>query len=98
MRRILPALLLALAVTLPSGCHTIRHDVGGGATQGVQVAQEKQWFALFGLISMNEVDGGQLAGDRTRYTIQTQRSFTDCMISVLTFLVTVFPKTVTITE
>jgi hypothetical protein len=99
MRKRLYCLLLAVAFALPSSsCYTIRHDVGAGADQGVEVAQERQWYALFGLVRMNEVDGGELADGRTNYTIETQRSATDVLISLITLWVTIFPKTATVTE
>ena len=99
MKRALTHLLLAAAITLPlSSCFTIQHNVGAGATQGVEVAQERQWFALFGLVRMNEVDGGTLAGSRTDYTIETQQSPIDILISFVTIWVTIFPKTATVTE
>lgn len=59
---------------------THRHTVGLGATgTGVQVA--RQYYCLFGLLPVNEVDAQRMAGDLTSYTIETRFGFVDCLFA-----------------
>ncbi len=79
------------------GCYTIQHQVGSGASSGVKM-EKKQWFILFGLIPLNEVDTKAMAAGTENYTIQTQQSFVDVVIGVFTGYVTIYPRTVTVTK
>lgn len=85
-----------LSVTL-GGCFSMRHTVGNGGTGQSKVAT-KQWFLLWGLVPLTDVDGGKMAGGATDYTIQTQYSFVDWLISIATQWVTIYPMTVTVTK
>ena len=85
-----------LSVTL-GGCFTFRHTVGNGGTGQTSVAQ-KQWFILWGLVPLNNVDGGKLAAGATDYTVQTQLSIVDFLISIVTQWITVMPMTCTVTK
>jgi PBP1b-binding outer membrane lipoprotein LpoB len=83
---------LSLAVAL-SSCMTTIHTVGSGAKTGVTVA-EKQWYALWGLVPINNVDSKQMAGGASDYTIKVQVKFIDYVISAFTGIVTINVQTV----
>lgn len=87
------AMMLCLAFTL-SSCYTHTHIVGKGAQTGVTVS-EKQWFALWGLVPMNKVDTNAMA-DKRDYTITTQHSFVDMVISAFTGVASIQVKTVSV--
>jgi hypothetical protein len=88
----LAAIVLVLALVL-AGCQTHVHVVGGGA-QGGQVEEAVQWYALWGLIELNEVSSADMAGDAEDYTITTQYTFIDGLISYFTSIATINRRTV----
>ena len=93
------ALVLCLAllgVTL-SGCYTMRHTVGNGG-DGAKFAESRQWFILWGLVPLNEHDGGEMAKGAKDYTIQTQMSPIDFLFNLLTGWVTIYSRTITVTK
>jgi len=85
----------ALLLSLTSGCYTMRHTVGTGASTGVET-EERAWYILWGLVPIHEVDGGELAGGASNYTIETEFTALDILIGIFTGLVTIFPQTVTV--
>ncbi len=78
-----------------AGCYTIKHDVGNGA-QGNTTVSERQWFVLWGLVPINDVDSKAMAGGATDYEITTQMTFVDVIIGAFTGLITVAPMSVTV--
>jgi ABC-type glycerol-3-phosphate transport system substrate-binding protein len=98
MKAVSKAAALALVLVLVlSGCVTHVHQVGSGA-QGGQVEEEVQWYALWGLIELNEVDSNEMAGDADDYTITTQYTFVDALISMVTNYVTISRRTVMVEQ
>ena len=78
-----------------SACYTHTHVVGEGAESGVTV-EKKQWYALWGLVPINEVDTKEMSDGKENYTIKTEHSFIDQVIGFFTGIVTIFPKTVSV--
>ncbi len=95
MKRFQSFLLLSLfTLSLSmSSCYTLVHQVGDGAQSNVST-EKRQWYALFGLVPINEVDSKRMAGDAKDYTITTEHTFIDGLISAFTGIVTVSVKTV----
>ncbi len=93
--------LLAAACLLPlllsTGCYTMHHTVGTGSTTGARTS-ERAWYVLWGLVPLHEVDGGKLAGGAGNYTIESEFTFLDVVIGIFTGLVTIHPRTVTVTR
>ena len=97
MKKLL-ALGCALALTASlSGCYTLEHTVGRGA-QGGHEKSERQWYFLYGLVPLNEVDSQDLAGDATDYDVETEQTVTDVLINLLTGFFSIFSRTVTVTR
>lgn len=97
MKKLL-ALACALALTPSlSGCYTLEHTVGRGA-QGGHEESERQWFILYGLVPLNEVDSQDLAGDAKDYDVETEQTVSDVLINLLTGFVSIFSRTVTVTR
>ena len=93
---------LILLVTLVAiiglvGCSANIHKIGKGA-QGNEVMEARQWYVLFGLMPLNEVDTNQMAGGATDYEIKTEQSVMDIIINMFTSAVTVYSRTVTVTK
>ena len=78
-----------------AGCTAHRHSIGLGPT-GSGVAVERQYYFLFGLIRINEVDPARLAGDLTSYAIETKFSLVDILLTPILLPLTVTSRTVTV--
>jgi len=87
MKKLLVVLTCFLAVSFTS-CFTVEHTVGEGSKTGVTIEQ-KQWYALWGLIPIIEVDTKAMAGGAENYTITTKHSFVDQLISAITGVVSI---------
>ena len=98
MRKQLMLAVTSLAlIGLLSGCYTQIHKVGSGAA-GSNVTAERQWFALWGLVPITQVDSNAMAAGATNYTIQDQTTVVDVIIGLFTGFVTIYPRTVTVTK
>jgi hypothetical protein len=86
-----------LAFLFIIGCSAHVHKVGSGA-QGNQAIQARQWYVLFGLIPINEVDTNQMAGGAQNYEIKTEQCVMDILINFFTSAVTIYSRTVTVTK
>lgn len=80
-----------------TGCHSLKHTVGNGPQTGVEIS-EAQWYALWGLVPLGRVDGGELAGGATDYEIYSRHNFVDYLISFFTSIVTITRQSVTVTK
>jgi len=87
--------LLAATALLGGACVGHQHTVGLGPT-GTGVAQQRQYYALFGFWQINEVDSQRLAADLTSYSIDTQFSFVDLLLQPLLLPFTMTSRTVTV--
>ena len=89
------AVLLSTAAM--TGCYTQKFDVGTGGTTA-QTQEFPQWFILYGLIPLTQIDGkveSYTAGE-DNYTVTTQFTPKDVIINFFTGIVTIGHKTVTV--
>ncbi|MEE8441704.1 MAG: hypothetical protein V3S41_08290 [Spirochaetia bacterium] len=77
-------ILAVLAMTMLAGCYTNEHIVGTGAATGY-TESAKQWYLLYGLLALNNVDTKAMSGAAQNYKIITQSSVVDMVITGLTF-------------
>ncbi|MFN0207369.1 MAG: Bor/Iss family lipoprotein [Planctomycetota bacterium] len=101
MKKLLAATLVLLLVMPMIACQTFRHNVGKGAQGHTVVAEKGQWFILWGLVPLTpspSADGGKMAKDLglSDYTVQTQYTIVDVIISFFTLVVTINKQTVTV--
>ena len=87
------AVVLILGVLLIIGCAAHVHKVGNGA-QGNDIMMERQWYVLYGLVPINEVDTNAMAGEATDYEIMTQYTGLDVIINIFTGVISVNSRTV----
>lgn len=87
-----PVVIVCLLLT---ACYTHTHMVGDGA-QGNKVMTARQWYVVFGLVPINNVDTQAMAGEAQDYEITTQQTFIDSVISMFTSAVSVSCQTVTV--
>lgn len=97
MKRVKSILSVLIIGIMLAGCGTHYHTVGSGAS-GNSTEEARQWYVLFGLVPINEVDSKQMAGNASDYTIKTQQSFLDVVINIFTGVVTIHSRTVTVTK
>lgn len=96
MRKVTAVVVMASFLLILVGCAAHVHTIGNGA-QGNNVVQERQWYVLWGIIPINDVDTSQMTS-ATDYTIKTEQSVLDVIINIFTSAVTVYSRTVTVTE
>ena len=94
----LQSIAFALAIMLMvSSCYTMNHTVGNGGA-GSETVVKKQWYALWGLVPINQADTKEMAAGATDYTITTEASFVDGLIGIFTGFVTIYPRTVKVSK
>ena len=96
-KRIILLLAITLTICLLAGCAAHVHKIGQGA-QGSQKIEARQWYVLWGLVPINEVDSQKMADGATDYTIKTETSALDVIINIFTTYVSVVSRTVTVTK
>jgi hypothetical protein len=84
-----------LLVFLLSSCMSLTHVVGSGASSGLGT-EKKQWYALWGLVPINQVDSKAMADGASNYTINSKLKFVDYVISAFTSAVSVNVQTVSV--
>ncbi len=80
-----------------AGCSAHIHKVGTGA-QGGEIENGRQWYVLWGLVPINNIDTNDMADGETDYTIKTEQSALDVIINIFTGMVTIHSRTVTVTK
>ncbi len=97
MLRKLTAAVLLIVMLAILGCSAHIHKVGAGATSNERM-QERQWYVLWGLVPINNVQTHVMAGEAEDYEIKTEQSVLDFVINIFTGIVTVYSRTVTVTK
>ena len=96
MKKIVSLIMLVTIIALV-GCSANIHQVGKGA-QGGDVIEARQWYILFGLVPLNEVNTNQMAGDAADYEIKTEQSGLDILMNIFTSNISIYSRTVTVTK
>ncbi|GMQ81100.1 MAG: hypothetical protein BMS9Abin05_0530 [Rhodothermia bacterium] len=91
------AMFVLAASFMMTGCFTQRHVIGEGAQTG-DVEEVRQWYVLWGLVPINDVDSAELANGAYDYEIKTEHNALDVIIGIFTGVISVYPRTVTITR
>ncbi|MEA3475328.1 MAG: hypothetical protein U9R23_02615 [Candidatus Cloacimonadota bacterium] len=97
IKKITSVVIIILFLTILVGCMAHVHKIGSGP-QGKGIETARQWYALWGLIPINEVDTNSMAGETTDYEIKTETTLVDGLISCFTSYVTINCRTVTVTK
>ena len=95
MFRKLSAVFLIVAMLFVIGCAAHTHKVGNGA-QGTDIVEARQWYVLWGLVPINDVDTNAMAGEATDYEITTLVTPIDFVISAVLGFATIDCRTVTV--
>jgi len=89
--------LLLLVLLVASGCAAHTHVIGSGGS-GNEVVEQRQWYVLWGLVPINEINSADMAAGASNYTIETEQSALDVVINIFTSIVTIYSRTVTVTK
>lgn len=95
MLRKLSAVFLVVAMLFVIGCAAHTHKVGNGA-QGYDVTEARQWYIVWGLVPINDVDTNAMAGEATDYEITTSYTPIDFIIGVVAGSVSISSRTVSV--
>jgi len=90
-------LILIISLVILIGCEAHVHKVGVGAKEGKSV-QVRQWYALWGLAPLNQIDTRDFVGDAKDYEIKSEKSALDIFINIFTAYVPITSGTVTVTK
>jgi hypothetical protein len=93
MKKMAALIILLLIASFAIGCAAHIHTVGKGP-QLNEKRTVRQYYFLWGLIPLNEVDTNAMAGDASDYEIRTETSFVDVLIGIPAGLITVQTRTV----
>lgn len=83
----------AMIVASLSSCMTTEHMVGQGP-QGPQTTEARQWYILWGLVPLNDVNSKTMASGKEDYKITTQYTALDVVLNIITGFGTVYSQTV----
>ncbi|NQV19457.1 MAG: hypothetical protein HQ534_13065 [Armatimonadetes bacterium] len=96
MKKMFIAIIL-IVLLFVIGCSTNIHTIGNGPQKN-DSQEARQWYILYGLVPLNEVNTHEMAGNAIDYEIKTEQSFLDGLISCFTSAVSVTCRTVTVTK
>jgi hypothetical protein len=97
IKRAVALTLLAAFFLVMAGCMAHVHKIGNGAQKGEYVEQ-RQWYVLWGLVPINDVDSHAMASGATNYEVKTELSALDVVLNIFTGFVTIYSRTVTVTQ
>jgi len=93
MKKVFAGFFIAIILLIEIGCSTHHHIIGNGAKGNTELTA-RQWYILFGLVPLNNVDTKEMAAGANDYEIITQTSFLDIVINIFTGYVTIYSRTV----
>jgi hypothetical protein len=96
-KKIISLIVIVVIVSLVIGCAAHIHKVGQGA-HGAEKKEARQWYVLWGLVPINEIDTQQMADGATDYTIKSEQAALDVIINIFTANVSVVSRTVTVSK
>ena len=80
-----------------SSCAAHRHTIGMGPQTGIKI-ERRQWYALWGLVPIGEVDIAQLSGGASDYEIYTRVNGIDWLINFFLGWTTIQSRSVQVTK
>jgi hypothetical protein len=97
MKRVIVLSLIVVFIIVLAGCAANVHTIGKGPQKG-EFLEQRQWYAIWGLVPINKVDSKAMAGGSVDYEIKTEASPVDIIINIFTSYVTITSRTVTVTR
>jgi hypothetical protein len=88
------AMLIGMA-GMNTGCFKQQVQVGTGGT-GAERTEMRQWFVLWGLVPITQIDPEGVVAGADNYTVESIFTPLDVIIGIFTSFVTIYPKTIAI--
>lgn len=85
MKRSARVLAVVLCVALVSGCATVTASTDGSLRSSPPTWSHRMWFLFGGFVSDKHVDVRQACSGRTPVQLQSQYTFVDGVINIVTF-------------
>jgi len=92
--------IVSLGLLFTVACYAHTHVIGTGPSTGVSYS-ERQYFILWGLIPLNDVNSKMMVDGAENYAIETQQSGADVLITFGANIIiptTISSRTVTVTK
>jgi hypothetical protein len=89
--------MLVVSMVFMIGCMVHTHVVGDGGKGGPPEAG-RQWYILWGLVPLNNISSKDMAKGASNYTIKTEYTPLDVIISLVTGIVTVNCRSVEVSK
>ena len=86
-----------LLVLFFSACATHSHTFGEGPSTGL-TEENRQYYALYGLVPLNKVDTKAMVGDTKDFKLETGAQAVDVLIGIVGGSFTVTSRTVKVTK
>lgn len=97
VNKFVSVILIIALFSMLTGCAAHTHVVGDGAQRG-QTVEARQWYVIWGLVPINDVNTSEMAGNVTDYTIDTEINVLDFLINVFLGWLSITSRTVTVTQ
>jgi hypothetical protein len=86
---------MAGALVASPVCYTFQRQVGSGGSGGETVEDYTCWV-LWGRVPITEPDSKEMAGEATDFTVTTELTIIDVILSAFTGTITIHRQTVTV--
>lgn len=84
MQKLIVKISLSICMTfLLSSCYSVTYKIGKGSRLGLKVSQ-KNHYLIYGLAPIRTSNPARMAGTVSDYTVNTQHTFVDGLISAFT--------------
>ncbi len=99
MRKLIFILIVMLIVSLAVNCATHVHTIGKcPSTNDVVKVKARQWYILWGLVPINNVDSKMMAANAADYEIVTEVEPIDFLINIVANVISVNCRSVIVTK
>ena len=93
----LTVVLMLFVIVFLIGCAKHTHTVGHGPAFN-RTNVERQWYLLYGLVPINDIDTKSMAEGRSNYQIVTQITLIDFIYQAILSPMTITSRTVSVTR
>lgn len=97
MKKLTVLFLILFVMIFLVGCMAHEYSIGSGPQKGMKV-EKRQWYVLWGLVPISNVDIKDMIGAEQNYKVRTAEEPLDVIINIVTGSVTVYSRTVTVTK
>ncbi len=97
MKKFILMLVLVVFTLQMIGCASHIHTVGNGPQKN-ETTKKWQWYALWGLVPVNEVNTEQMAANSNDYQIKTEYKFSNVLVNMFGTYLSLHTRSVEVTK